>query len=270
MGWAVNTKLLFTNAGTFCIICIKMGMCGIAWFRGRTMIRVAVVEDDAAYRRQLSGYLLRYEQEHEEPIRITEFSSGIELTESYSANYDIILMDIQMNYMDGMQTAQWIRELDKTVIIIFITNLAQFALEGYKVEALDYILKPVQYFAFSQTMQKAVKRVRQNATYFLHLMQESRMIRLDVSNISYIESQGRNVVYHTDEGEYTERGSLKSLEDKLEGWHFCRCNSCYLVNLAQVEQVEQSQVTVAGQTLQISRSKRKGFMDALTAYVGRG
>ncbi len=59
-------------------------------------------------------------------------------------------MDIQMNYMDGMQTAQWIRERDKTVIIIFITNLAQFALEGYKVDALDYILKPVQYLPFSR------------------------------------------------------------------------------------------------------------------------
>ncbi len=232
------------------------------------MVRVAVVEDDAASRRQLSSYLLRYEQEHGDTVRITEFSSGLEITEAYSASYDIILMDIQMNYMDGMRTAQWIRERDKTVIIIFITNLAQFAIEGYKVEALDYILKPVQYFAFAQTMQKAVKRIQQNSTFFLHLMQESHMIRLDVSNISYIESQGHNVVYHTDEGEYTERGSLKSLEDKLEGWHFCRCNSCYLVNLAQVEQVDQNLVTVSGQTLQISRSKRKGFMEALTVYVG--
>ena len=232
------------------------------------MVRVAVVEDDAAARRQLKEYLLRYEREQEEPIRITEFSSGLEITEAYTACYDLILMDIQMNYMDGMQTAQWIRERDQTVIIIFITNLAQFAIEGYKVDALDYLLKPVQYFAFAQVMQKAVSRIRQNATFFLHLMQESRMIRLDVSGISYIESQGHNVVYHTAEGTYTERGSLKSLEDKLAEQHFCRCNSCYLVNLAQVEQVEQNRVTVSGQTLQISRSRRKGFMEALTAYVG--
>ncbi|MCD8085178.1 MAG: LytTR family DNA-binding domain-containing protein [Clostridiales bacterium] len=232
------------------------------------MVRVAVVEDDAAARRQLKEYLLRYEREQEEPIRITEFSSGLEITEAYTACYDLILMDIQMNYMDGMQTAQWIRERDQTVIIIFITNLAQFAIEGYKVDALDYLLKPVQYFAFAQAMQKAVSRIRQNATFFLHLMQESRMIRLDVSGISYIESQGHNVVYHTGEGTYSERGSLKSLEDKLAGQHFCRCNSCYLVNLAQVEQVDQNRVTVSGQTLQISRSRRKGFMEALTAYVG--
>ncbi|MCD8159642.1 MAG: LytTR family DNA-binding domain-containing protein [Clostridiales bacterium] len=232
------------------------------------MVRVAVVEDDAAARRQLKEYLLRYEREQEEPLRISEFSSGLEITEAYTACYDLILMDIQMNYMDGMQTAQWIRERDQTVIIIFITNLAQFAIEGYKVDALDYLLKPVQYFAFSQAMQKAVSRIRQNATFFLHLMQESRMIRLDVADIGYIESQGHNVVYHTAEGTYTERGSLKSLEDKLAGQHFCRCNSCYLVNLAQVEQVDQNRVTVSGQTLQISRSRRKGFMEALTAYVG--
>lgn len=233
-----------------------------------TMTRIAVVEDDSAYRRQLREYLQRYERESGEALSVTEFSDGLEIAEHYSSSFDIIFMDIQMSHLDGMQTAQRIRAQDKTVIIIFITNLAQFALQGYKVEALDYVLKPIQYFAFSQVLQKAVKKVRESSAFFLHLVQESRMLRLDVSKISYLESQGHNVVYHTDEGIYLERNSLKNLEQKLEGRHFSRCNNCYLVNLARVEKVDQNLVTVSGEVLQISRPKRKSFMEALAAYVG--
>lgn len=232
------------------------------------MTRIAVVEDDSTYRRQLREHLERYEQEYGEALRVTEFTDGLEIAEHYTSSYDIILMDIQMKNLDGMKTAQCIRAQDKTVIIIFITNLSQFALQGYKVEALDYVLKPIQYFAFSQVLQKAVKKVRENSSFFLHLMQESRMLRLDVSKISYMESQGHNVIYHTDEGDYLERNTLKNLEQKLEGRPFSRCNNCYLVNLARVERVDQNQVIVSGQALQISRPKRKSFMEALAAYVG--
>ena len=129
------------------------------------MTRIAVVEDDSAYRRQLREYLQRYERESGEALSVTEFSDGLEIAEHYSSSYDIIFMDIQMSHLDGMQTAQRIRAQDKTVIIIFITNLAQFALQGYKVEALDYVLKPIQYFAFSQVLQKAVKKVRDSSAF---------------------------------------------------------------------------------------------------------
>lgn len=232
------------------------------------MTRVAVVEDDAGYRKQLREYLQRYQQEYGETLEVVEFSDGLEIAEHYTPAYDIILMDIQMSNLDGMQTAERIRQQDRTVIIIFITNLAQFALQGYKVEALDYVLKPIRYFAFSQVLQKAVKKTRERSAYFLHLVQESRMLRLDVSKIIYLESQGHSVIYHTEDGDYTERSSLKQLEQKLEGRHFSRCNNCYLVNLARVEQVNQNVVTVSGRELQISRPRRKSFMEALAAYVG--
>lgn len=232
------------------------------------MIRIAIVEDDEAYREQLNRFVGQYQREQGEEFSVINFTDGLEIAESYTASYDIILMDIEMRHLNGMDTARRIRQQDKNVVIVFITNLAQFAIQGYQVEALDYVLKPISYFAFSQELQKAVKKVRERTSFFLHIMQESSMIRLDASKITYIESQGHNVVYHTEEGEFVTRDSLKSIEQKLSGRSFCRCNNCYLVNLAQVEKVDKSIVTVAGVPLQISRPKRKGFMEALAAYIG--
>ena len=173
-----------------------------------------------------------------------------------------------MKHMDGMQAAMRIRDMDKNVIIIFITNSAQFAVQGYKVEALDYVLKPIQYFAFSQVLHNAVKKVHGKSKFYIHLLQESKMIRLDADQILYIESRGHTIIYHTEVGEYAERGSLKGAEEKLAQRHYYKCNNCYLVNLAHVERVNQLVVTVKGQDLQISRARRKSFMEALAAYMG--
>lgn len=123
------------------------------------MIRIAIVEDDTGYRSQLGKYIDQYQSDFSETVSVSEFSDGLEIVEKYKSEYDIILMDIQMKHMDGMQAAMRIRDMDKNVIIIFITNSAQFAVQGYKVEALDYVLKPIQYFAFSQVLHNAVKKV---------------------------------------------------------------------------------------------------------------
>lgn len=94
------------------------------------------------------------------------------------------------------------------------------------------------------------------------------MERLDTEFITYIESQDHKVAFHTREKIIATRETLKNLERKLEGRPFARCNNCYLINLAYVEAVKENSVTVAGELLQISRSKRKAFMEALAAYVG--
>ena len=114
------------------------------------MIRIAIVEDDPAYREQLKTYVSNYEKEYEEQFRLSVFTDGLEFIEAFHADYDIVFMDIRMKHLDGMETARKIRLQDHNCIIIFITNLAQYALQGYEVEAMSYILKPIQYFAFSR------------------------------------------------------------------------------------------------------------------------
>ena len=114
------------------------------------MIRIAIVEDEPESREQLIRYLRRYEDENDVKFQVTEYKDGLDILDEYGGQFDLILLDIRMKFVDGMETARKIREKDRNVIIVFITNMAQYAIQGYDVEARGFILKPVRYSAFSQ------------------------------------------------------------------------------------------------------------------------
>ncbi len=232
------------------------------------MIRIAIVEDEAAVREQLEGYFERYTRQYGTTFDIKTFPDGIEILDDYRPVYDLILLDVEMKHLDGMETAQRIRALDNEVTIIFITNMAQYAIKGYAVGALDYVLKPVPYFAFSQQIQKAEEQLRRRQRHYLAVPVEGGLRRLDTARIYYMESEGHKVHYYTEDGDFTAPGALKTLEEKLADRPFARCNSGYLVNLAQVKAVQQNTVEVGPYELQVSRPKRKAFLEALTDYIG--
>ncbi len=232
------------------------------------MIRIAIVEDDISYSCQFQKYIHKYSKESKELFDVSVFSDGNDIVWNYNSNYDIIFMDVQMQKLDGMSAARSIRKVDTNVVIIFITNMAQYAIQGYEVDAMNYILKPVNYFAFSQQLAKAVKQAKARMNFYINILHESSMVRLDVTRISYIESQGHTIIYHTEDGVFSTRDSLKQVEQKLSGRNFSRCNNCYLVNLRHVEKVKDHTIIVLGEELQMSRMKRKSFMTDLAVYVG--
>lgn len=232
------------------------------------MTRIAIVEDEAAVREQLAGYVQRYTRQYGTPFEVTEFADGMEILEDYRPQFDIIFLDVEMKHLDGMETARRIRERDGGVLIVFITNMAQYAIKGYAVGALDYVLKPVPYFAFSQQLQKVEAQLRRRTRHYLAVPVEGGLRRLDTSRIYYIESEGHRVHFYTEEGDFAAPGALKALEEKLADRPFARCNSGYLVNLAQVQAVQQNTVEVGPYELQVSRPKRKSFLAALTDYIG--
>ena len=232
------------------------------------MTRIAIVEDEAAVREQLAGYVQRYTRQYGTPFEVTEFADGMEILEDYRPQFDIIFLDVEMKHLDGMETARRIRERDGGVLIVFITNMAQYAIKGYAVGALDYVLKPVPYFAFSQQLQKVEEQLRRRTRHYLAVPVEGGLRRLDTSRIYYIESEGHRVHFYTEEGDFAAPGALKALEEKLADRPFARCNSGYLVNLAQVQAVQQNTVEVGPYELQVSRPKRKSFLAALTDYIG--
>ena len=159
-----------------------------------SMIHIAIVEDEMNYVRTLEDYIQRYRQEKQEEIRVSIFADGEDITENYDGQFDIILMDIQMRFMDGMTAAEKIRDLDREVVILFITNMIQYAVKGYEVDAMDYVLKPVEYFAFSQKLDKAIGRISRNTQKYIAIPTTDGMKKVAVSDIYYIESLGHNAV----------------------------------------------------------------------------
>ena len=232
------------------------------------MIRVAIVEDDAEVQGVLQEYVRRYTRQYGTEFEVSVFADGVDILDNYRAVYDIIFLDVEMKHLDGMTTAERIRQMDADVILIFITNMAQYAIRGYSVGALDYVLKPVPYFAFSQQLQKAVEKVSRHARHYLAVPVEGGLRRLDTVQIYYLESEGHRVHFYTEDGEFTAPGALKTFEEKLAACPFARCNSGYLVNLAQVRGVQQGVVEVGPYELQVSRPKRKSFLAALADYIG--
>ena len=232
------------------------------------MISIAIVEDEDSCAKQMEEYLARYAAESGEEFETVRFCDGDEILENYRAQYDIILMDVQMKFMDGMTAAEEIRKVDPEVVIIFITNMAQYAIRGYAVDALDYVLKPVSYFAFSQRLERAIGRMKRRARRYMTIAIRGGARKLDISSILYVESQGHNLVFVTEGEEHTTTGTIREVEEKLESFGFFRCNKGCLVNLEYVDGVRDGCAIVGGQALPVSRGRKNEFLAALTDYVG--
>lgn len=231
------------------------------------MIRIAIVEDDIAYSTQLENYLHKYMSEFDEEFEISIYTDGKMIVEDYHSQYDIILMDIEMRIMDGMSAAEMIRRIDKDVVIIFITYTPQYAIRGYAVEALDYIVKPVSYFAFSQRLARAIARMKKREQKSIIISVKGGVVRLSANSIYYIESQGHDLIYHTSSGKYVTNGTMKDSEEALKSVHFFRGSKWYLINLSQVEGLEDGCALLkGGLSVPLSRGRKKDFMAALAQY----
>lgn len=232
------------------------------------MIRIAIVEDERLYAEKLVEFLHQYEKEEKEVFEITVYTDGDQIVGKYKSQFDIILMDIEMKLVDGMTAAEEIRKVDSEVVIIFITNMTQYAIRGYAVDALDYILKPVSYFAFSQRLSRAIGRMKKREAPVIMVNIKGGVTRLNVANLFYVESQGHTLILHTILGNYETSGTMKEMEQKLEGMNFCRGNKGYLINLQHVDGVQDGCAEVRGEQLLLSRARRKEFMEQLTKYWG--
>ena len=174
------------------------------------MIRLAICEDDDSYVKQLLTFLSDYMKETGETFQTDVFHNGQQLLFNYTTDYDILLLDIEMPKMNGMEAARKIRQQDPSVTILFITNMAQYAIEGYTVQAKAYLLKPLNYFGFFLEMQSAIASLKAKSSNYLLVNLEDSTVKLPAGKVTYVETDGHDLLYHTTEGTvYRSRCSMK-------------------------------------------------------------
>lgn len=232
-------------------------------------MRIGILEDEHAVAEKIKSYVVEYFGGLGKEAEVFTYSDAFGLLENYHADLDVLFMDIQMNLMNGMEAAKLIRQSDPHVIIVFVTNLAQYAVEGYAVNAFDFILKPVDYKGFSMKLDRICKELdHKKPNEFINVKTKEGITRLNISDVSFIEVRAHNLIYHAGGESYTTRGVLKNVAQELEKHYFSLCNSCYLVNLAYVRKVNKTVLLSTGDELLVSQGKRKQFMSELAKYIG--
>lgn len=232
--------------------------------------KMAIVEDEPDAADRLTGMIERYRTENcpSDEYKISVFSGAYDFL-AKKETYDVIFLDIQMEGMNGMQVAREIRKYDENVLILFVTNMAQYAVESYDVRAYDFILKPLTYGNFFMKFRRVLKALahKENDCY-VTLSSRFEQRRVSVNDIIYVEVSKHDLSFHTADGDMHMTGTMADWESRLAPYHFVRCNTYLLVNLGYVTRIYGDEVTVGGKILRVSRSKKQQLMNEFAKYMG--
>jgi DNA-binding LytR/AlgR family response regulator len=201
------------------------------------MIKIAICEDEKIQQQELQQFILNLGII--ELIDIQIFNSGEELVRKYEAGerFSIILLDMKMGELDGIQTAEIIRKLDNYCLIIIITSIMEYAIEGYHVDAYDFILKPVNEDKFNKLLRKAIQEIQvvMNKLYVIHT--KDRKIAIKQAEIVYIESARKQVIVHTREESFINNVTISKVESELVDDGFIRISRYYLINVIHIKEI---------------------------------
>ena len=230
----------------------------------------AIIEDDPSYTQYLEQCLTRYGAEHGCVFQIRTFGRAEAFLADSRIIDDMVFMDVDLGegWMDGIGAARALRERGSMAVLFFITNMPQYAPSGYEVDAIDYCIKPINYNSLSVKLDKAVRVLAQRQGLPVRVKTKEGFRVVSSSDILYIEVKGHDLMFHTAQEVIGSYGGLSERERELQGREFARCSASALVNLRYVTGLHGDEITVGGQRLKISRSRKKEFLTRLNQYLG--
>lgn len=233
------------------------------------MFKISVVEDDFDARNTIVSALNEYSKSHNLLFQIMVFDNADNFIATYKNDVDIIFMDIELPGTNGMDATKIIRKKDQKAIIVFVTNMASYAVEGYQVNALDFILKPLDKSTFDMKMNRIMEKAKLNQDVFISITYNHQIVLINISELIYVEVVDHYLYFHLTNNEYKIRGSLNSYENDLARKGFLRCNNYAIVNPFYIIGINQDNVIIKNGKISISRQRKKAFLESLANYLGR-
>ena len=234
------------------------------------MLKIAIVENEREDADLLETFIRRYEKETGVTAEVSRFEDGELFLLNYKTHYDVVFLDIKLVGIDGLETARRLRVIDQEIVIVFVTNMAQYAIRGYEVDACDFAIKPLTYGDFYLKMRKASRHIRRDAEDIIAFKTTSSVVKISASGIYYIEVMKHDIIYHTAGGEIRTHGTMREVEERLRPYSFFRVHHSYLVNLRHVWSVKGDIIVVSGTEIKVSRAKKADFLQAFAKYAGGG
>lgn len=235
--------------------------------------RLAIVDDSDEDIERLTRSINRYAQEKKIVVQVTTYKNGIDFLQEYRPVFDVVFLDVEMPHLDGMNTAKKLREIDGHVALVFVTRMAQYAVSGYSVAAMDFIVKPIRYGVLMEKLDHVFRtvdrEVKKDAFIFLSVGTDAYR-KFSYSDIYYITKDKNYILYVTRSGEYRVRGTLKEVEETFAGSSIVKCSKGVLVNLAHIEQKVKNTIDIAGIRFVITKPYLEEFTRAFMQFLRGG
>ncbi|ROR21356.1 LytTR family two component transcriptional regulator [Mobilisporobacter senegalensis] len=236
------------------------------------MLRIAICDDEITIVEQIRQHLEDIGNSINRQLEIVEFYSGVRLVEATSkkGNFDIIFLDIEMDIMNGINTALKIRETDINVLLIYVSSHEGYYQQLFDVEPFRFIKKPINKKVFQDIFLKATQRLDMKVRDF-HFQYNKSIIKIPLKDIMYFVSERRTINIHTEDKIYTYYDKLDSVEKSVKNDNiiFIRIHKSYLVNYQYIKQWEYTQVTLYnGYSIQISEERRKKIRKIYMELLG--
>lgn len=234
------------------------------------MINVSICDDEQGSIDILLKYIERWAAKSGENIKTKTYCSPRILLADFSDDVDILLLDIRMKELDGIETARALREKNRNVCILFITSIAEAAIECYRVRAFSFLTKPLSYAEFELEFSDAVRTVTDKKDEYLYVNSDNTLHKIRLHDILYIEVLNHTIALRLRDGQRIESyGSLKDIEGRVEGKGFFRCHSGYLINHSYISEIGSTRIKMSdGSLVPLSRHRKAEFLSEVCRYVG--